>query len=75
MAVFLTIDGQTIELAANKTADEVDDLFRRRLVEGQDLDRPILLQTSSGNRINIQVANVTWYSITERDTHARFMNP
>lgn len=41
MAVFLTIDGQTLQLDGNKSVAEVDDLFRQRLVEGQDLDRPM----------------------------------
>ena len=67
MTVLLTIDGHTLELAGDKDADEVEQLFRDRLIEGKDLDRLILLRVREGGSLNIQPANITWFAIEERD--------
>ena len=67
MAVLLTIDGHTLELTGDKNANEVEQLFRARLVEGDNLDRLILLNVRDGGSLYIQPANVTWFAVEERD--------
>ncbi len=73
MAVVLTIDGHPIELAGDKSATEVTELFRWRLLEGQDLDKLIVLKTSSGNEVYVQAANVTWFAAADREMTAGFL--
>ena len=68
MTVLLTIDGHTLELAGDKDADEVEQLFRDRLVESKDLDRLILLRVRDGGSLYIQPAHIKWFAIEERDT-------
>ena len=74
MAVFLTIDGTTLELAGEMSVHEVTEVIRKGAVEGDEKFQTVMLQAARADipsslptTVYIKPSRITWFSVEERE--------